>query len=51
MPNVRVKDIPVRYENVTYQPGEEFDMKAEHVVDSLVTIVEAKKVEKKTPKK
>lgn len=52
MPKVKVKSIPVRYEGTTYQPGEEFDMKDEHVIDSLVTVTEAEKETKKAaPKK
>lgn len=51
MPKVKVKDIPVRYGSVTYQPGEEFEMKAEYVNESLVSILEVKKDEKKAPKK
>lgn len=35
---VQVKDVPVRYEHVTYQPGSSFEMKDEHVNESLVTV-------------
>ena len=38
MPKVIVKNIPVRYEGTTYQPGEEFDMKAEHVNKNIVEV-------------
>lgn len=43
MPKVRVKDIPVRYENETYRKGETFEMKAAHVTESLVTVLEQPK--------
>lgn len=43
MPKVIVKEIPVRYENKTYRKGETFDMKVEHVNDSLVTVVDEPK--------
>lgn len=48
MPKVKVKNIPVRYEGTTYQPGEEFSMKAEHVIDSLVEVTEEDAIEPKT---
>lgn len=48
LPKVIVKDIPVRYENETYRKGETFEMKAAHVVESLVSVVEESK---KAPKK
>ncbi|WJY27470.1 hypothetical protein [Sporosarcina trichiuri] len=50
MANVKVNDIPVRYENETYPPGAEFEMKDEHINERLVTVVE-KKTEKKAPAK
>ena len=47
MPKVKVKTIPVRYEGTTYQPGEEFDMKAEDVNEAVVEVTEAEKETKK----
>lgn len=35
---VKVKDIPVRYENTTYQPGSSFEMEEKYVDESLVTV-------------
>ncbi|MFD1203586.1 Rho termination factor N-terminal domain-containing protein [Sporosarcina contaminans] len=48
MPKVKVKSVPVRYEGTTYQPDEEFSMKAEHVIDSLVEVSEEDTFEPKT---
>lgn len=46
---VKVRDIPVRHENKTYQPGEVFDMPEKYIDENLVTKVEDSA--KKTPKK
>lgn len=39
MKNVKVKNVPVRYNNVTYQPGSSFEMEDDHVLDALVTVL------------
>lgn len=36
---VKVLDIPVRYNNVTHQPNEEFEMADEHVNLTIVEVV------------
>ena len=51
MPKVKVINIPVRYENVTYRKGESFEMQESQVIDSLVLIVEEPKAAKKVAKK
>lgn len=40
MPKVRVKDIPVRYENERYGVGAVFQMKSEHVIEKLVEVLD-----------
>lgn len=35
---VEVKNIPVRYNGTTYQPGASFEMEADHVIESLVEV-------------
>ncbi|WP_158232831.1 hypothetical protein [Sporosarcina sp. P17b] len=40
MPKVRVKDIPVRYENERYGVGVVFQMKTEHVMEKLVEVLD-----------
>lgn len=44
--NVEVLDIPVRYGDTTYQPGETFKMKKEHIDEKLVKIIEKQAVKK-----
>lgn len=44
---VEVKEIPVRYNGTTYQPGSSFEMEAIHVNESLVKVTgEVEKVPK-----
>lgn len=45
---VKVKAIPVRHENKSYQPGETFDMPEKYIDENLVTKVE--ETAKKAPK-
>lgn len=47
MKKVEVKDIPVRYNGTTYQPGESFEMASEHVLENLVNVLGDVEVEKK----
>ena len=48
---VKVLNIPVRYNGVTHQPGDEFEMEDDHVVSSVEVIGEvAEKQEKSTDK-
>ncbi|GIN37801.1 hypothetical protein [Heyndrickxia oleronia] len=44
---VEVINIPVRYNGITYQPGESFEMQDEHVIETLVEVTgEVEKVPK-----
>lgn len=36
---VKVKEIPVRYNGTTYQPGEPFEMETDHVNEALVKVL------------
>ncbi|WP_438312230.1 hypothetical protein [Sporosarcina sp. FA9] len=45
---VQVKDIPVRYESITYQPGSSFEMEEKYVNESLVIVTGDVEVIQKT---